>query len=44
MSIGVTDWADAARAAEILGEIMSRYDLKGYAGIAVRGIDCGVAL
>ncbi len=43
-SVGVTDWADAARAAGILGDIFTRYDLRGYAGIAVRGVACGVAL
>lgn len=44
VSIGVLDWAEADRAVEVMAGLLETYDLAGYVGVAVRGIDCGVPL
>jgi hypothetical protein len=44
MSIGVNAWSEAEPAVRIVAELLERYDLAGYTGVAVRGIPCGIPL
>ncbi|MDB4960487.1 MAG: hypothetical protein JWP01_486 [Myxococcales bacterium] len=44
MSIGVHAWSEAEPAVRVVAELLERYDLAGYTGVAVRGIQCAVLL
>jgi hypothetical protein len=43
MAAGVIDWKNAEMAVRIVAELLDRYDVSGYVGVAVVGIVCGVA-
>lgn len=40
LSVGVLSWAAADTAIRLLGELLIHYDLSGYVGVAVVGIEC----
>lgn len=44
MSIGVTSWAQAATALQVVADEMNRYDVAGYLGVAVKGVQCAELL
>jgi hypothetical protein len=41
LSVAVLRWEDAARAVRLLAELMTKYDISGYLGVAVSGYGCG---
>ena len=43
MSVGVVSWTNAEGAVNVIAELLEKYDLSGFVGVSVTGIDCANA-